>query len=131
MSRGQQREREVCSLLITEDLLISQHEAGVGGSQGVETPLLPQHQAEVGAHLVLPPLLHQLGLVLYQLLAQAGASLDVVSLVEADMAVVELVKMPGRGVENLRSVRMSTLSCWSGLGCGFSPWLKEASCLHR
>ena len=94
MLRGQQREGEVCSLLITEDLLISEHEAGVGGSQGVETPLLPQHQAEVGAHLVLLlPLLQQLRLVLDQLLAQTGASLDVVSLVEADMTVVVLVEM--------------------------------------
>ena len=80
--------------MITEDLLISEHEAGVRGSEGVETPLLPEDQAQVGAHLVLLSLLAQLGLVLDQLLAHTGASLDVVSLVEADMAVVELVKMP-------------------------------------
>ena len=96
-------QKEVCSLLLTEDLLISEHEAGVGGPQGVETSLLPQHQAEVGAHLVLlRPLLQQLRLVLYQLLAQTGASLDVVGLVETDVAVVELVKMACRGVEHLR-----------------------------
>ena len=101
--KGLSREGELCSLLITEDLLISQHEAGVRGSQGVKTPLLPEDQAQVGAHLVLLPLLGQLGLVLDQLLAHAGASLDVVSLVEADMAVVELIEMPCSGVENLKS----------------------------
>ena len=95
-------QKEVCSLLLTEDLLISEHEAGVGGPQGVQTLLLPQHQAEVGARLLLPPILLQLGLVLYQLLAQTGASLDVVGLVETDVAVVELVKMACRGVEHLR-----------------------------
>ena len=103
--------RSVNSLLITEDLLISEHEAGVGGSQGVETSLLPQDLTEVGVHLLLlPPFLHQLRLVLDQLLAQTGASLDVVRLVEADMTVVEFVKMPGCGVENLEYVSISTLS---------------------
>ena len=87
--------RSVNSLLITEDLLISEHEAGVRGSQGVETSLLPQDLTEVGVHLLLllPPFLHQLRLVLDQLLAQTGASLDVVRLVEADMTVVVLVEM--------------------------------------
>ena len=96
-------------LLITEDLLISEHQAGIGGSEGVETVLLPQHEAEVGAHLVLLLLLLQLGLVLDQLLAQPGASLDVVRLVEADMAVVELVKMTGGGVEHLRGGSISII----------------------
>ena len=67
----------------------------------METLLLPQHQAQVGPRLVLLfPLLLQLALVLYQLLAQTGASLDVVSLVEADMTVVELVEMTCGGVEH-------------------------------